>query len=497
MGDSVLIFGPSTVYGQAAIRVASALGGNVLVACTTADEKFIAQEHFKINPSHIIDMKTAGDKLDAYVLALTQQLGVDVVFDPTSCHIEQAFAYVAEYSVCCAIEHNMRDLKAALIQASEKPFVGSHVLFTEADKGPNLVNVHTQSTSDIALSSSATYVLVGGLGGLGRSIAEHLVRRGAKHIAFVSRSGASSASAQSMLVKMQTAGIDAQVFTTDDAAFPSMNYERWERSFNPKVIGSINLHEQLPQDMDFFIFLSSSSGVIGNRGQANYAAGNSFQDALARHRTALGMHSVSINLGLVLGAGMVAENEGLLDAMKASGFIGIRMQDALSVLDRAMDRSNVKTRLPVPSQIVTAVGTGGLTIQNEPSDPFWTQTALFRYLNQVDAPPHGLNSEARRKAGQDLQSMIRASDTLDEATQIVCTALIDTMARRKCMISEDFDRYQSFDSYGIDSLDSMFLLGWISRETGVTVQTVEGVTIAELGQIIARRSRLAVEEERQ
>ncbi|CAK7563520.1 MAG: hypothetical protein SEPTF4163_001389 [Sporothrix epigloea] len=421
----------------------------------------------------------------------------------------------------------MRDLKAALIQAADTPFLGSHVLFTEADKGGNLVSVHVQSTTKAAISSSVTYLLVGGLGGLGRSIAEHLVRRGAKHIAFLSRSGAGSLSAKSMLVKMQAAGIDARVFAADvcnekqlaaslgeiqstmppirgaiqcaaivdDAMFPSMDYERWKRSFDPKAIGSINLHEQLPRDMDFFIFLSSSSGVIGNRGQANYSAGNCFQDALARHRTIMGMHSVSINLGLVLGAGMVAENESLLDAMKSSGFIGIRIQDALSILDRAMDRADVKNRLSVPAQIVTAVGTGGLTIQNEPSDPFWTQTALFRYLNQVDAPPHGLNSEALHKAGQHLQSAIRASLTLEEASQIACTALVTTMARRKGMIPDDFDLYQSFDSYGIDSLDSMFLLGWISRETGVTVQTVEGVTIAELGQNIARRSRLAIEEE--
>ncbi|CAK7244314.1 MAG: hypothetical protein STHCBS139747_005852, partial [Sporothrix thermara] len=169
--------------------------------------------------------------------------------------------------------------------------------------------------------------------------------------------------------------------------------------------------------MDFLVLLSSSSGVIGNRGQANYSAGNCFQDALARHRSALGMHSVSIDLGLVLGAGMVAENESLLDAMKTSGFIGIRIQDVLTVLDQAIARPGARSNMHVPAQIVTAVGTGGLTIQNQPSDPFWTRAALFRYLNQVDAPPHGLNSETRHAAGQDLQSVIRVSATMTEASQ--------------------------------------------------------------------------------
>lgn len=277
-----------------------------------------------------------------------------------------------------------------------------------------------------------------------------------------------------------------------------MDYDRWQKAFDPKAVGSSNLHQQLPKDMDFFVFLSSSSGIIGNRGQANYAAGNCFQDALARHRSSVGMHSVSIDLGLVLGAGMVAENEGLLDAMKASGFIGIRIQDALSILDRAMASlgTDADLNVPIPAQIVTTVGTGGLAIQNQPSDPFWTRTALFRYLNQVDAPPHGLNSAARQAAGQDLRSAIRAATTAEEAAQAVCTALIATVARRKGMVSSDFDRHQSLGSYGIDSLDSIFVLGWIARETGVTVQTVEGVTIAELSQDIARRTVAAEEEGR-
>lgn len=247
--------------------------------------------------------------------------------------------------------------------------------------------------------------------------------------------------------------------------------------------------------MDFLIFLSSSSGVIGNRGQANYSAGNCFQDALARHRSTLGMHSVSIDLGLVLGAGMVAENEGLLDAMKSSGFIGIRIQDALFVLDRAMARPGSETGISIPPQIVTTVGTGGLVIQNQPSDPFWTRTALFRYLNQVDAPPHGLNTTTGRAGGQDLRHAIRVAATADEASQTVCAALIATVARRKGMVPDDFDRHQSLDSYGIDSLDSIFVLGWIARETGVTAQTVEGMTIAELSQDLARRTLEAAEEE--
>lgn len=277
-----------------------------------------------------------------------------------------------------------------------------------------------------------------------------------------------------------------------------MNYECWAKSFGPKTAGSFNLHRLLPRAMDFFIFLSSSSGVIGNRGQANYAAGNSFQDALARHRSSQGMHSVSLDLGLILGAGMVAEDEGLLDSMRSRGFFGTRLQDVLFILDRAMARPGTED-IAIPVQIVTSVGTGGLTIQNQPSDPFWTRTALFCYLNQVDAPPRGFNENtgdsSRSGGSQNLRTAIQGASSVEDAAHGICTALIASLARRKGMVPSDFDPCQSLDSYGIDSLDSMFVLGWISREIGVTVQMVDGVTIAQLSQTVARRSVEALEQD--
>ncbi len=83
-----------------------------------------------------------------------------------------------------------------------------------------------------------------------------------------------------------------------------MTYDDWVTATRPKIQGSQNLHDLMPQDMDFFVFLSSSAGVIGARGQANYAVGNTFQDALAAYRRSKGLKAVSLDLGLILGAGV-------------------------------------------------------------------------------------------------------------------------------------------------------------------------------------------------
>jgi hypothetical protein len=88
-----------------------------------------------------------------------------------------------------------------------------------------------------------------------------------------------------------------------------MTFEQWQRSVGPKIKGTWNLHEYLPEDVDFFIALSSISNVIGNVGQGNYCAGNAYQEALCHYRTALGLKGTSINVGLMSDTDEYSTNE--------------------------------------------------------------------------------------------------------------------------------------------------------------------------------------------
>jgi hypothetical protein len=91
--------------------------------------------------------------------------------------------------------------------------------------------------------------------------------------------------------------------------FEQMTYADWTAAVAPKVQGSWNLHEFLPKDMEFFLSISSLTGIFGNRGQANYAAGNTYQDGLARYRKSIGLQASTVDLGSVLSVGFVAENK--------------------------------------------------------------------------------------------------------------------------------------------------------------------------------------------
>jgi hypothetical protein len=65
----------------------------------------------------------------------------------------------------------------------------------------------------------------------------------------------------------------------------------------------------LPSDLDFFVVLSSLAGIIGSVTQANYAAGNSFQDTLVHYRQQRGLAGQSLDIGVMTGIGYVEENQ--------------------------------------------------------------------------------------------------------------------------------------------------------------------------------------------
>lgn len=79
-----------------------------------------------------------------------------------------------------------------------------------------------------------------------------------------------------------------------------MTIDRWKATVVPKMTGAMNLHSALAgAPLDFFLMTSSVSGILGTPGQSNYAAANSYLDALAHHRTASGERTTSIMLPMV------------------------------------------------------------------------------------------------------------------------------------------------------------------------------------------------------
>lgn len=254
-----------------------------------------------------------------------------------------------------------------------------------------MVPVIPLDTNPLVLLPKATYVLVGGLGGLGRGIASFLAQHGAKNLAFISRSGNSRPESQKLMEELMTSGVSARSYACDitdrsmlaavisqiqeymppimgviqaamvlqDGVFESMSFDAWKTATRPKVDGSWNLHELMPKDLDFFVMLASVSGVIGNRGQSNYAAGNSFQDALAHYRQSQGLAGRSVDLGAISGLGYVEENKDVVDKelLKVFNTLLVSPEQFWSIMKSCITGYSHGNH-PIPTQLVIGAGTG-------------------------------------------------------------------------------------------------------------------------------------------
>ncbi|NES02959.1 MAG: amino acid adenylation domain-containing protein [Okeania sp. SIO2F4] len=182
-----------------------------------------------------------------------------------------------------------------------------------------------------------SYLITGGLGGLGIKAAQWLIEQGAKHIVLASRRGVSSPEVQEEVRQLEQEGTEVLVvqadvsqpedvthlLTTcsqplrgiihaagvlDDGVLQQQSWERFEKVMAPKVTGSWNLHhltKNLP--LDFFVCFSSVGPLVGSMSQGTYMAANTFKDALAHYRRSLGLPGLSINWGMWDKVGMAAK----------------------------------------------------------------------------------------------------------------------------------------------------------------------------------------------
>ena len=169
-----------------------------------------------------------------------------------------------------------------------------------------------------------------------------------------------------------------------DAVIENIIHQDWELSLTPKIRGSWNLHTLLPKGLDFFICLSSISGIIGNGGQANYTAENTYMDALVQYRVALGEKATSLDLGWMESEGVVAESAALATSIAVAGhFISITQAEFHALLDHYCNPA----RHPGSSnscQAIVGPEIPAVMLQRGMKEPHWMQRRTFRHLRQME-----------------------------------------------------------------------------------------------------------------
>lgn len=305
-----------------------------------------------------------------------------------------------------------------------------------------------------------------------------------------------------------------------------MTRQQFFDATRPKVQGSWYLHQHLPRDMDFFILLSSSVGIAGSRGQGNYSAGNTYEDALAHHRRGLGLPGCSIDLGMVLGVGFLAEESTenrVHDNVKSWNFLGIREREFLGVMDACI-RGESQPGVPVPPQLITGLGTGGMMAHGATKYPWWFNDAKFRHIVHVDTDRV---VEADGGSGPPVGALLSQAANLEEAVDVVSDVLVSKLAKSLMVATgeyffffflctmnpslcvqeqitnlcvrtptEDIEVTRPISGYGVDSLLAVELRAWIFSEIKAEVSVFELLSnepITALARKIATKSKAVPE----
>ncbi|KAL0937175.1 polyketide synthase [Colletotrichum truncatum] len=370
---------------------------------------------------------------------------------------------------------------------------------------------------------NASYVIAGGLGGLGRSVARWMASRGAKNLILLSRRGPVEDSAKQLVKELQLVcdnvitpscditnadalgnvisqassslppikGCIQGSMVLQDNLFENMSLHQWQAAIVPKVHASWNLYNVLGNKMDFFVLLSSTIGITGGPEQANYAAGGTFQDAFARHLASQGVNAVSIDLPIIQGVGYVAEKPELFEYLRSSGWTYISEAELQAVLDYHCRPASAPTDIS-RAQVIPRLWLPQETAAEGYQTQLWGADPLFNHLEfgQKDTEA---TSATETTTVVNHKALLAGASSSQEAEKVVLDALLLKLARMLSIEVSNLDTAKPLHTYGIDSLTAVELRSWLIKELGAEVSLFDitnNSSISRLAGTAAQKSSL-------
>ncbi|KAI5922872.1 KR domain-containing protein [Camillea tinctor] len=271
-----------------------------------------------------------------------------------------------------------------------------------------------------------------------------------------------------------------------------MTYDQWRTTIRSKVNVSWNLHRLLPE-LEFFVLLSSLSGIYGSKAQANYAAGCTFQDSLARYRTLDGERSsVSIDLGWMRTIGIIAVTESYRRHREnARDMIPLEEEELLAVLDLYCRPHPEKSLVGKSQLLVGPVTPAHYAIRGQSPDPSMLRCLFSTFARVKSAAATETQSST---LGNAALAFSQATD-LQQRANIVTGALVDKLARALSVPVGDIQLHKQLFDYGVDSLMAIELRNLVGKEFGAQVAVFDimggSVTIASIGSLVAERAKMS------
>ncbi|KAI1817163.1 hypothetical protein GGS20DRAFT_582671 [Poronia punctata] len=581
--DKILIHSASGATGQMAVRIAKLIGAEIFGTVGLNEKKQLLVDEFGIPADHIFYSRDTS--FARGIMRLTGNYGVDVVLNSlTGDNLRASWACLAPFGRFIEIGKTDIEANAGLPMAGfrknttfsavdihhmwqydpellGKLFKDSMGLFLGGTiEPPRPLNIYPASQIEQAFrylqngrssgrviirvndtdlvpkrlvkrttwkfDPNASYLIAGGLGGLGRGISKWMVDKGAKNLILLSRSGATSASAIQLVASLRERGVVVSVprcdvgsqesltkaleecertkmppikgcinaaMSLNDALLVNMTQVQWQDTINSKVQASWNLDRFLPSSLDFFILLSSLSGIYGSISQANYSAGCTFQDSLAhyRHRHQK-KKAISLDLGWIRNIGIVAETaEYLQNRLVTYNMMPIEDTELMALLDLACDPSTDNHHL---TQLLVGPVTPASCIQRNLEPSPLAQRPLFSPFSILIRD--GRNTTIEEGSGSNninFSSLFLSASGPEERGEVVVQGLAARLARAMSISSEDVEPWRHLSDYGVDSLMAIELRNWIAKDFRANLAAFDimgAATIRDIGILVAEKAKL-------
>lgn len=346
--------------------------------------------------------------------------------------------------------------------------------------------------------AAGTWLITGGLGGLGSQAARRLAAAGVKHLVLLSRRGAAGAAAQALVGELEAQGVDVRTPAIDmadeafdarldqalaglpalagvihaagviaDARLADLTPEAMTAVWAPKAKGAAALDRYVSERgirLSAFVCFSSATVLLGNPGQANYVAANAAVEAICAERRARGEAAVVIGWGPVGDVGMLRSNEQARKILETT--LGTPPLSSAAVLDAMM----TLLRADVPASHFFAIDW-----QRVRGLPTASSSRFSRIWKAVGQPEADASTLADELAGK----------TPEEAVDLLTELVTKEAAKLMGMPAADLNVHQPVADIGMDSLMVVELAVALEERIGVKIPAVSlsgGATIRTIAE---------------
>ncbi|RAL08735.1 fatty acid synthase S-acetyltransferase [Aspergillus homomorphus CBS 101889] len=574
-GQSVLIHSACGGVGQAAIHVCRALGAKIYATVGNEEKVQYLVDHFGLEKTHIFHSRD--ESFVADLMRETSGRGVDVVLNSLAGKLLHAswrcvapFGKMIELGKRDFLMNGVLDMAPFLENRSfiavdllqvlkEDPdtwewlrgefegwfkegIIGSiHPvkIFNAADvtsafrylqKGTHIGKIvvrmpssseklpSTRSFAGCRFSARSSYLLVGGLGGLGRSVSSWMVEQGAREIVYLSRSAGQSENDQRFKEELKVQGCEATFVAGSvavledvqkavatctkplagvmllsmvlrDQMYVNMSYEEWTTCLEPKVQGAWNLHHAVQnQNLDFFVVFSSISGTNGFAGQTNYSAANSFLASFTKYRRQLRLPSSVLDLGPVEGVGTISTNPKFLNTLRRAAVRVLDEREFIRGLEVAIWQSSITGDSTDPDFYTSNPAMVGLGNNKPIADPTtrttWRRDDL-RFALYANMDLKGSRNEIENNELRIIVDRIKKDLALADDPRTKSLMMFELGRMILPHVSQDSEvAVTQCGNIQIDSLIAIEIKAWVTRVLGVDISLVEVGKAGTIGGLV-------------